>query len=55
MGTALRKLNAGIAEENGPFVKFKGRLTGNTISALNDYYGMPSGTTKITLMGWYKL
>ena len=40
MGTALRKLKkSGIEDENGQFVKFKGRLTDNAITALNVYYG----------------
>ena len=41
MGTALRKLKkgGGAKDDNGMPVKFKGRLTDNSIKALNVYYG----------------
>ena len=56
MGTALLKLKkSGIEDEKGQLVKFKGSLTDNAITALNIYYGGAIETTKMTLMGWYKL
>ena len=40
MGTALQKLKkSGNEDEYGQLVKFKGRLTDNTITSLNIYYG----------------
>ena len=56
MGTVLPKLKkSGIEDGNGQLVKFKGGLTDNVITARNVYYGVPSETAKMTLMGLYKL
>ena len=56
MGTVFRKLmKCDIEDENAQLVKFQGRLTDNAITAHVFIVGVPSETTKMTLMGWYKL
>ena len=55
MGTALRNLKkSGVQDENGKLVKFKGRLTNDSISALNVYYGGAIRNNKDDIDGMIK-